>query len=541
MASVPSPAPARERLRRERTIATGLLTASILVWVAENVLTIAGVAYMPWRFSLILIWYVCLFGPLILITWRHRRNDFRIWRIALFVVSLLAAASLLDLPPIVAQLRQAFPPADNRFIQGVQHCLIGSAFGLMLFGLVLSTLKAAEQIEVAKENLAAARAASRVKSDFLANMSHEIRTPLSAILGFSEALGERLAQPKQREQIEIIQRNGEHLLRLINDVLDLSKIEAGMLGVARDDCSPIALLREIDATMRPLAEAKGLQWSIHLDGPVPTVIHSDEQRIRQVLINLTGNAIKFTEHGTVALSVRCSAAGPSPRLEWEIADTGAGMTPTQAEQVFDPFTQADESITRRYGGTGLGLSISKRLVELLGGEIRVRSVLGEGSVFSFTIDPGPTHGVEMCDDLASAPPAIPAPANPMRPERLLKETRILVVEDGLDNQRLIVHLLNQFGAETVVAGNGRQGLERAAAADREGRPFDAILMDMQMPVMDGYVATQSLRASDYSGRIIALTAQALDGDREKCLQAGCDAYASKPIRRQDLFELIAGG
>ena len=391
----------------------------------------------------------------------------------------------------------------------------------------------------------AAEAATKSKSEFLANMSHETRTPMTAILGFTDVLlgedGLDSGPPERVQALETIRRNGQCLLRLINDILDLSKIESGKLEVERTTCSPAQVLADVGSLMRAPAQAKNLPLEIEYAGAIPEQIQSDPTRLREVLINLVGNAIKFTETGGVRVAARLAQSpGEPPRLQFDVSDTGIGMTPEQLAKLFQPFTQADTSTSRKYGGTGLGLTISKRLAEVLGGDISVTSSPGKGSTFSVTIDPGPLEGVQMLESAQEC--ALPAEhlAGPVSAAAEVKlDCRLLLAEDGPDNQRLITFLLKKAGAEVTVAENGQIAHDEALAAREAGNLFDVILMDMQMPVMDGYTATARLRQAGYDDPIIALTAHAMEGDEEKCRQAGCDDYLSKPIQRDTLLEVVA--
>ncbi|MFO0945727.1 MAG: ATP-binding protein [Planctomycetota bacterium] len=396
------------------------------------------------------------------------------------------------------------------------------------------------ELEIARVR---AEAATQSKTEFLANMSHEIRTPMTAILGFADLLvAECEASPsaaKRLSHLLTIKRNGMHLLDIINDILDISKIEAGELHVERHRFQVLSLVTEVASLMRVRADAKGLSLEVRFEGAVPETIESDPTRLRQVLINLLGNAIKFTESGTVTLSVHVGGDAKSARLQFDVVDTGLGLTSDQMEHLFAPFHQADSSVTRRYGGTGLGLYISKRLCQMLGGDISVTSAVGLGSTFSATIDVGSLDGVRLVENPADwAPAAEPSPP-PDREIALPRlDCRILLAEDGPDNQRLLSFHLRKNGATVTVVENGRIAVERVLAADRDGFPFDIVLMDMQMPTMDGYTATRLLRERGYDRPIIALTAHAMTGDREKCLAAGCNDFATKPIDRVHLVRTI---
>lgn len=396
---------------------------------------------------------------------------------------------------------------------------------------------------------AAAAAASQAKSQFVAHMSHEIRTPMTAILGYSDVLLATLEQPELLDAAQTIKRNSEHLLEILNDILDFSKIEAGRLEIEPVRCSPAQILSDVATLLTVRAAAKGLTLRLEADGPLPEVITTDPTRLRQILVNLVGNAIKFTEVGEVRIVARTIRNSGQPwRLAVDVIDTGIGINAEQMRRLFQPFSQADTSTTRTYGGTGLGLAISRRLARLLGGDLQAVSVPGQGSTFTLTIEVGSLEGVPLValDHLPLAPAA--APDQKQDPTRgLLQGRRILLADDAPDNRRLIACFLRRAGAEVDLAENGRQAVEMAlSTAEGWGRRwydrprhYDAILMDVEMPLLDGCDATRFLRQRGFTQPIIALTAHVLNEDRRKCLEAGCTAYAAKPVQREHLVRLIA--
>ncbi|QDV89598.1 Autoinducer 2 sensor kinase/phosphatase LuxQ [Phycisphaerae bacterium RAS2] len=424
--------------------------------------------------------------------------------------------------------------------------------------------------------MSAAQAASRAKSEFLANMSHEIRTPLTAILGYTELLLHETAElpattvgeiapqgrpswlDRTRELLGVIHRNGEHLLNVINEILDHSKIEAGQMTVEKIPVSPVEVVRDVVTMMHGRATQKGIDLVAQFNGAIPQIIQSDPVRLRQVLINLVGNAIKFTDAGGVQIDVAIHAAGSAQsgesKLTFTIRDTGIGLTQGQIDTIFKPFAQADQTIARRFGGSGLGLRISNRLAQLLGGDISVESSPDLGSAFTLSIATGLLVGV---------PHSTPEPINLGRPgestSKFLNEhakatvssatkrpaelsgRRILLAEDGDDNRRLITVMLERAGATVDTAVNGLECLRRLTtdgsldAPLRMPAPYSLVLLDMQMPEMDGLTAIQALRRRGYRGLVLALTANAMQSDREACLAAGCDGFLAKPIRSRDLI------
>jgi signal transduction histidine kinase/ActR/RegA family two-component response regulator len=388
------------------------------------------------------------------------------------------------------------------------------------------SLRISEQRQ--RELAAKAELANQAKSEFLANMSHEIRTPMTAILGYADIVEARDADPGERaEAVRAIRRSGQHLLTIINDVLDLSKIESGRLQISEETSDVGVLVNDVLGGLRPQADRKGLRVSARLDTPVPELVITDTHRVRQVLINLVGNAIKFTETGGVDIVVTYRLG----RLRLSVRDTGVGIAPEKLDLVFQPFEQADNSMTRRHEGTGLGLTISRRLAALLGGELTASSREGHGSVFILDIPAPPAEGSR---EITALPRPAAAPAENSEPALRITGARVLLAEDGPDNQKLISFILSKAGMEVDVVSNGRQAVDRIAA----GHAYDLLITDMQMPEMDGYAAARLLRADGYDRPILALTAHAMEGDRERCLQAGCDDYETKPIDRTSLLRTI---
>jgi CheY-like chemotaxis protein len=361
---------------------------------------------------------------------------------------------------------------------------------------------------------------------------------MTAIVGFADLLAETVTRPEHLEAVDTIKRNGEHLLHIINDILDLSKTDAERMTIEQAMIDPLEIVDEVLRLVRVRTEGKGLVCRKIVAGKIPERIWSDPLRLRQILTNLVGNAVKFTEQGEVRVTVTLDETSEPAQLAFEVSDTGIGIRHDQLPHLFEPFMQADTSTTRRFGGTGLGLTISRRFARMLGGDISVTSELGVGSTFRLTIATGLAEGAggQAASDRLSrvAAPASGAEGHDAKMIKPLAGRRLLLAEDGPDNQRLLLFLLSKAGAQTQVVENGRLAVE-AVERSLAGEPFDGVLLDMQMAVMDGYDAARAMRRAGYSGPIIALTAHAMSGDREKCLAAGCDDYVTKPIDRQTLY------
>jgi len=370
-----------------------------------------------------------------------------------------------------------------------------------------------------------AQEVSRLKSEFLANISHEVRTPMNGIMGMAEVLIGTPLDAEQQEYLRLIRVSTDSLLSIINDILDFSKIEAGKLDLDRVDLHLHELIPDIAKSMRVIAVQKGLTLECHVDGNVPARLLGDPIRIRQVLVNLIGNAIKFTASGLVRVTVEPQTPGQPGELLFSVRDTGIGIPEEQQKHIFEAFRQADGSTSRKYGGTGLGLAICTRLTSMMGGRIWVDSRPQAGSVFHFTA-------------ILSLPEGSPVLSNEhKKPLPALRQLHVLLAEDNPVNQKVAMRLLERGGHSVVCANDGQEALE---AFRRE--PFDVILMDVQMPNMDGIEATAEIRRLETSDRkrtpILALTANAMKGDRERCLSAGMDGYVPKPLHPGELFETI---
>ena len=389
---------------------------------------------------------------------------------------------------------------------------------------ITSEKRAKSELIRAKED---SERANQLKTAFLANMSHEIRTPLASIMGFAELLKEnRLDEADKDRFLQMIIKNGASLSRIIDDILDLSKVESGHLEVENTEMAFDHLLYEVFALFREKSNAKSIYLNLNLGHQVPTCIKSDPVRVRQILINLISNAIKFTKDGGVDVEIQSENLGNDLcKFQIFVRDTGIGLTPEQSEKLFRPFTQADNSTTRKYGGTGLGLTLSKRLAQALGGDIQIlHTEIGEGSVFVFEFIAQVTTDENRCQ----------IPENTHPPVAIdLTNTRVLLAEDSPDSQELIKHILTNHGAQVTVANDGAEALALARTQE-----FDVILMDIQMPEIDGYEVTRILRSEKVKKPIIALTAHAMLEERMKSKAAGCDAHITKPLNFRQLLSTV---
>ncbi len=493
-----------------------LVGVSMLVLGSSPVLaTLVGAKNLYILFPL-LLWGAMRFGQLGSVT-------------TTFVISIMA----------MWNTSQGFGPfADSTTAANVYllvFVVVVSVTGLFLGAMVSERER--EQVRLRQSDLdlkaakEAAEAANLAKSAFLANMSHEIRSPLGAVMGFSELVADGGLAPKEQATfVAAIKRNGELLLNLINDILDLSKVEAGKIEIQKRQLSIAELLKDVEATLTQQALSKNINLIFKIHPLVPSIIFTDPLRLRQILINVIGNALKFTgPQGKVSVDVHLiSKASGGAQVSFVVKDSGIGIRFQDAKNLFTSFSQVDPSAKRKYGGTGLGLVLSRRLAQLLGGTvILAESEIDKGSTFVISIDSG---------DLSYSKMAVPTKVTEIENQQLprLDGLNVLLVEDSLDNQYLVNQMLSLAGAQVEIANNGQEAVERALS-----RTYNVILMDLQMPVMDGYEAISKLRAAGYTGSIIALTAHALSSERERCLASGFDEHLSKPINRHLLLSRVS--
>ncbi len=418
---------------------------------------------------------------------------------------------------------QDYAPHDA----SADYAMVLEAMSLQLKDLesMVGRLQDAERIERALRERA--EAANLAKSNFLANISHEIRTPMTAVLGYAELLRDPdLGREERADAVETIVRNGNHLMRILNDLLDLSKIEAGRMDIDQCECSLVRLLRDVRDLMEVNASARGNSLTLRLDVQAShDQVFGDSTRIRQVLLNLVGNAVKFTKGGSITIAAATELRGERIALRVAVSDTGKGIPKDQMGRLFEPFSQLDREFVREHGGTGLGLAISSRIANLLGGRIDVTSTPGLGSTFTL-------HTVL---DVAQRPAGAAAGAAESS-DQPLAGVHVLLVEDSIDSARLLSTMMGKAGATVEVRGDGLSAVD---AVDAQHSP-DVILMDLQLPGIDGIEAIRRIRAKGCRSRIVALTAAALGADREEARAAGCDGFALKPISRSDLVQACRG-
>lgn len=509
------------------------------VALAVTILILSGIVFLDW--IPVLTEYPKTSFLFVVLIWAASRFELIGSSVVVFIIMVIAvAASALG-----------YGPFDGKdLVQGLLHLQVFiaslSVMGLFLSGFVAEMRAAQDKLEIQnvsleqtvanrtrelEKALIKAEEASRAKTSFLTNMSHEIRTPLGIILGFSELIVDpKQSESARREYAETIRLNGVQLFDLISNILDLSKIESGHLQIEKFEINTEEFLEEIRKLMEPKAKLKGLDLTFSKRGSVPEKIVTDPMRLRQIFVNLIGNALKFTTKGKIEIRMLFVTSKNKKLLAFDIADTGIGLSPNERQILFRPFVQADSSMTRKFGGTGLGLDLSKRFAQKLGGDlVLAASKSGRGSVFRVTLDPGDYRSryLRPRKVLSSRHAEIPS-------AKTLENRKILLVDDSVDNRELVTRFLNGAGGSVDLASNGEEGWKMALSGN-----YDVVLMDIQMPVMDGFESTRHLREEGYSRPIIALTAHGLSEERDRCLSSGFSGYLSKPVSRAVLIDQIS--
>jgi len=422
---------------------------------------------------------------------------------------------------------------ESKIVKSINHAKIGML--LMLIVLVASALFIIEptillirrQIQELDKATQYAMRADAVRWRLLTNMGHEFRTPMNAIMGFADLLNENsLTEPERARLSKSIYESSTQLTNLIATMLDMSAIESGQLSIIKGTCDLKQLLVTLKANTASAAMMKKIDIDLEIEHTCPAQITTDPKKLEQILFNLVDNAIKFTETGKITIHAKLLENNNPPVLSCAITDTGIGINPDCHESIFDPFSQAEDTLTRNFSGAGLGLAVSRDLARAMGGDVTVESTPGKGSTFTLTIDPGAYTNQSDTPEDTSSP----------TPYSILSTQKILIVDDAKDNRVLLHHIFKRTGAKVEFAFDGQLAIDAVNTARQSRSPYTLILMDMQMPVLDGYHATVELRKQGISIPIIALTAHALDGDREHCLKAGCDEYLSKPVNKELLFE-----